>query len=663
MKTKHDAVLQAKTIRFTTKNKSVGYVSRRQDKFTGTIFALTNMYTCGVLISHRGVNRRCDRRTKGLKFCYAHRGTEDEKMLMRNIWDDGKSTEYLLYDVEDKEVRATTSIYFSQILCRFVGEMDMEITVNSSIKPRKLTSISDPDWGNRMTIGTIEQANCCVEHNSRLGFVVRAVKDLQLDDALVVYDKLCEAMYIEEHVEAKNEWLMGEKTMTQMDNAAHVELDELAKKEKFTDLYMILERPEERSRGLQLMLSTYNQLVSMYRRDVAAARIIKKAHAEAVDCIVNMFHVEYNRVATETQEIIANKVKEAVQYEQQLMDTYVEQQPDSFCEDAMLDNVVKENILISTSNRKRIEGELTIAEAMKEYQKARSLPPEMPGTSTSSNMDTEESTLRQMFAQVIYAHGIIISDERNKLCDVDYNKLIVMPHNIKTSDFHQDYRIHQTITAKKRKYNKLLKRLETDALLQATDPSPEEQADSATRVNQCVNEPKECWMEITSGPEVRVSPRRQGQEKSSNTINRSSMTSSNTEVSTTNTTYIKQEKDAIQNAPRKPDSYTDVLAEIIDMTMETTRVPIKPKRSKAAQEVWRPPQCLWDINRAPTRSPHVGLLQESQYILNAKLKQRPVFTWSRYAHQPITGDGNCLFNCLSFMLTGFEDTGKAKQLR
>jgi hypothetical protein len=36
--------------------------------------------------------------------------------------------------------------------------------------------------------------------------------------------------YVDEHIEAKHEWLMGEKTMMQMDDASYVELDELAKR-------------------------------------------------------------------------------------------------------------------------------------------------------------------------------------------------------------------------------------------------------------------------------------------------------------------------------------------------------------------------------------------------------------------------------------------------
>jgi hypothetical protein len=41
-------------------------------------------------------------------------------------------------------------------------------------------------------------------------------------------------MYIDEHVEAKTEWLMGEKTIAQMDDATFVELNDLAKQDKFS---------------------------------------------------------------------------------------------------------------------------------------------------------------------------------------------------------------------------------------------------------------------------------------------------------------------------------------------------------------------------------------------------------------------------------------------
>ena len=73
------------------------------------------------------------------------------------------------------------------------------------------------------------------------------------------------------------------------------------------------------------MLAMYNQLVSIYRRDVAAERVVKKAHAESVDCCVNMFCVEYARVATEVQEINAGKVQNAVESEQPSMDEHTQQ--------------------------------------------------------------------------------------------------------------------------------------------------------------------------------------------------------------------------------------------------------------------------------------------------------------------------------------------------
>jgi hypothetical protein len=67
---------------------------------------------------------------------------------------------------------------------------------------------------------------------------------------------------------------------------------------------------------------------------------------------------------------------------------------------------------------------------------------------------------------------------------------------------------------------------------------------------------------------------------------------------TTNKKHIKQEVDISQSISKKPDNYADVLVDVIDMTMDTTRVPIKPKRFKAAYEAWKPPQCIWDQNKA-----------------------------------------------------------------
>jgi hypothetical protein len=130
---------------------------------------------------------------------------------------------------------------------------------------------------------------------------------------------------------------------------------------------------------------------------------------------------------------------------------------------------------------------------------------------------------------------------------------------------------------------------------------------------------------------------------------------------TTNASNIKQEN--VTNIARKPEKYTDVLADVLDMTMDVPRIPLKPKRSKAGSEAWKLPQCLWDQAKAPVSSPHINLPQNPWQILNAKLQQKPIFNWTRYGHQSISGDGNCLFNCLSFMLKGHEDIAVAKQLR
>ena len=126
LKTKHDAVLQRITVHFTVKNKTTVAASRKQNSFAGDVFTTTNVYACGSLISYRGLNKRCDKRTKEMKFCYAHREVEDERMLMQNVWDDGKATDLLSFDGNDKEVKMVSSVAFSQIICRFVGELDMQ---------------------------------------------------------------------------------------------------------------------------------------------------------------------------------------------------------------------------------------------------------------------------------------------------------------------------------------------------------------------------------------------------------------------------------------------------------------------------------------------------------------------------------------------------------
>ena len=120
----------------------------------------------------------------------------------------------------------------------------------------------------------------------------------------------------------------------------------------------------------------------MYRRDVMPNRAVKKAYVEAVDCVVNMFHVEYNRIAIETQEVMANKVKDSIQHGQQhdetTEDTVAEQAMDAILEDTTGASLIKESIRASNDKNKRVKGESTIAEAMKKYQES--------GDKTSSNI-------------------------------------------------------------------------------------------------------------------------------------------------------------------------------------------------------------------------------------------------------------------------------------
>jgi hypothetical protein len=135
LKNKHDAVLQQVAVHCTVKNKKMNVVSRKQHSFNGEMFVSTNMYTCGALNIYKGVNKRCDRKTRGIKFCHAHREIEDERMLLHNIWDNGKETEILSFDTNNKEIRLVSNIQFSQILCRFVGELDMKNIAGSLVKP------------------------------------------------------------------------------------------------------------------------------------------------------------------------------------------------------------------------------------------------------------------------------------------------------------------------------------------------------------------------------------------------------------------------------------------------------------------------------------------------------------------------------------------------
>ena len=185
LKSKHDPILQLIIVKYVSKSKSATNVtSKRQYDFENGMFISNNTYTCGAIMT-RGNMKKCDKRIKGMKFCYSHREMEDEKMLHQNVWDDGKNTELLSYDASSKEVSTNIEISFSQLLCRFVAELDMLTASGSPVKPMKPVSVSDPDWGNRITLGSMEEANCCIEFNKRWGFVVRAVKDIDVDDILI----------------------------------------------------------------------------------------------------------------------------------------------------------------------------------------------------------------------------------------------------------------------------------------------------------------------------------------------------------------------------------------------------------------------------------------------------------------------------------------------
>ena len=205
LKTKHDPILQSVTVKYTVKAKTPtaavsSTTSKKQYEFSNGLFASNITYTCGAYLT-RGNSKRCDNKTKGMKFCYAHRVTEDEKTLHQNVWNNGESTEILAYNASANEVLANRSLSFTQMVCRFVGELNMNVTVGSAVKAKNCHSICEPDWGNRMSIGSIEEANCCIEYNDRLEFVVRMVRDIEADENFVLYDEVCEAMYIDEHVE------------------------------------------------------------------------------------------------------------------------------------------------------------------------------------------------------------------------------------------------------------------------------------------------------------------------------------------------------------------------------------------------------------------------------------------------------------------------------
>ena len=86
--------------------------------------------------------------------------------------------------------------YFSQLLCRFRGDLSMGTQQGSAVVPLQCGNLGEPDWGNRIRLSdSTEDVNCCVEYNSRVGFVVR-------QSSLILYNHVCELMRPDEHIES-----------------------------------------------------------------------------------------------------------------------------------------------------------------------------------------------------------------------------------------------------------------------------------------------------------------------------------------------------------------------------------------------------------------------------------------------------------------------------
>ena len=99
-------------------------------------------------------------------------------------------------------------------------------------------------------------------------------------------------------------------------------------------------------------------------------------------------------------------------------------------------------------------------------------------------------------------------------------------------------------------------------------------------------------MDIINEPNVRASPRRQNQTTSSSEAHKWVISEDTKGEVTTNKQYIKQEENISRSTSKKPDNYADVLVDVIDMTMETTRVPIKQNDPK------------WQLKHESHRSAH-----------------------------------------------------------
>ena len=135
-----------------------------------------------------------------------------------------------------------------------------------------------------------------------------------------------------------------------------------------------------------------------------------------IDCCVNMFHVEYNRIATETQEVMASKVKEAIQNEQQYEDTEIEHMFDDLLGDTPEANFVKETITKEIIKNRKKGNIMTGTETTRHLQ-TNTIPQELATKETPRSTNEEGMDLMQMVAQVVREHGI--GDAGNFMSCVD----------------------------------------------------------------------------------------------------------------------------------------------------------------------------------------------------------------------------------------------------
>jgi hypothetical protein len=245
---------------------------------------------------------------------------------------------------------------------------------------------------------------------------------------------------------------------------------------------------------------------------------------------------------------------------------------------------------------------------------------------------------------------------------VDKDKVLIMPRNIAAVDFHYSH-THQSRSGKTAKYKRLLGEL----LRASTNLAYEDSAEQRTRAENVIANTLEkitaIWDEITKGVTV-ASPRK------SPRLDITSITSSSSSsrpikplLTVARIETLLAEEKELKRQRVVSEIKEHPVDDVIDMTGETTRVLIKGKRRKLSTDAWRNGNVAFDYEKQPRLTLTPDRRTPLNALLNAKLPTIPVFSWSRFGHVDIVGDGNCLFHCLTMGLRGMHNTTFAQELR